>query len=282
MEDNVRFYKEPQLIKPIMIIGFGGWSNAGNSSLKSIDYIIEKKGGTLLAKIDPDSFYQFTQNRPIIAIEEGRLKSISQTEITIYYSKNKEGGKDIIFLRAQEPDYRWNNFVETILNLCKKWDVSLMISLGGMYDDVLHTESIISGVYSSEEWRDVFIKNDISMINYEGPSGIHSLIMEKTKERSYPFFGLWGHTPLYLRGTNFRVVIQIVNLLASLFSFSIETSELDSSLKEFEAQIEGILDQNDELKEHIEEIKKMRAGEVRKRGTPKVVNIKDFMRPNES
>ena len=281
MEDNVKFHKEPQLIKPIMILGFGGWSNAGNSALKSIDYIIEKKGGTPLAKINPDTYYQFTQNRPIVTIEEGSLKNVSQTEIPFYYSKNQEGGKDLIFLRAQEPDYRWNNFVETLFYLCRKWDVSLVISLGGMYDDVLHTESIVSGVYSSDEWRNVFIKNDISMINYEGPSGIHSLIMEETKKHSYPFFGLWGHTPLYLRGTNFRVVKKIVNLLASLFSFSIETSELDSSLKEFEDQIEGILDENDELKEHIEKIKKERAGEDRKKGTPKVVNIKDFIRPNE-
>lgn len=282
MEYNVRFNKRPRLLKPIMILGFGGWSNAGNSALKSIDYIIEKKGGKLLGKINPDNLYQFTQNRPAIAIEEGRLKSVSQTEMPIYYMKNKEGEHDIIFIRGQEPDYRWNSFVDTIIALCKKWDVSVISSLGGMYDDILHTEAIVSGVYSSEEWRDIFIKNDINMINYEGPSGIHSLIMEKSKEHSYPFFGIWGHTPLYLRGTNFRVVIRIVELLAFLFSFSIETSELEVSLKEFETQIQGILDQNDELKEHIEQIKKMRAGENRKKGTPKVVNIKDFIRPNES
>ncbi|GAI88632.1 unnamed protein product, partial [marine sediment metagenome] len=75
---------------------------------------------------------------------------------------------------------------------------------------------------------------------------------------------------------------RVVNLIASFFDFSIDTLELESSLKEFEHQIEEILENNSELKEHIEEIKKIRSGELRKKDTPKVINIKDFIRPKDS
>ncbi|NVM24297.1 MAG: PAC2 family protein [Desulfobacterales bacterium] len=281
-EDLVTYYQAPPLHNPVLIAGFGGWSNGGNIALKSIEYIIRKKGATVIARVDPDHFYQFTQNRPVITVKEGRLQDLNLKKISFYFCPNREGEHDLILLKAQEPDYRWPTFVQILFHLFKQWGVSLIISIGGMYDDVLHTEAIVSGVYSCEEWKEVFIKNDVHLIEYEGPSGIHSLIMQRAEKESYPFIGLWGHSPLYLRGTNFRVVVRIISLIASFIDFSIDTLELESSLKQFDHQIGEILEKNSELREHIEEIKKIRGGEARKKDTPKIINIKDFFRPKDS
>ena len=281
-EDFITFNQTTPLRNPILIAGFEGWSNAGNIALKSIEYIIEKKAATLIAEIDQDRFYQFTQNRPTASIKQGRLQDLHLKKICFYSWPNKEGNNDLILLRAQEPDYRWLTFVQTLFHLCKQWGVSLIISVGGVHDDVLHTEAMVSGVYSFEEWKEVFIKNDIHLIEYEGPSGVHSLIMQRAEKESYPFIGLWGHSPLYLRGTNFKVVVRIITLIASFFDFSVDTLELESSLTQFDHQIGEILEKNSELREHIEKIKRIRGGEARKRGTPKIINIKDFFRPTDS
>jgi predicted ATP-grasp superfamily ATP-dependent carboligase len=280
-EDLVTYYQMPQLNSPVLIAAFGGWSNAGNTAIKTIEYIIRKKRATLLAELDPDWFFQFTQNRPVIAIKEGRLRDFRLNKTSFYFFSNKEGGNDLILAKGQEPDYRWQTFVDTLLQLCKQWGASLVVSLGGMYDDVLHTESIVSGVYSDVAWRDVFANNDVSLIDYEGPSGIHSLIMHKVQQMHYPFVGLWGHSPLYLRGTNFRVVMRMLQLLGSFFGFSVDTDELKKAQGEFEQQIGTILESNAELREHIEQIKKIRNGEPSKKDGPKVVHIEDFMRPRD-
>ena len=281
IEDLVTYYQAPQLNSPVLIAAFGGWSNAGNTAIKTIEYIIRKKRATLLAELDPDWFFQFTQNRPVIAIKEGRLRDVRLNKTSFYFFSNKQGGNDLILAKGQEPDYRWQTFVNTLLQLCKQWGASLVVSLGGMYDDVLHTESIVSGVYSDVEWRETFANNDVSLIDYEGPSGIHSLIMYQVQQMHYPFVGLWGHSPLYLRGTNFRVVMRMLHLLGSFFGFSVDTDELKSAQGEFEQQIGTILESNAELREHIEQIKKIRNGEPKKKDGPKVVHIKDFMRPRD-
>jgi proteasome assembly chaperone (PAC2) family protein len=281
-DDFITFYQTTPLRNPILIAGFEGWSNAGNIALKSIEYIIQRKAATLIAEIDQDRFYQFTQNRPTVSIKQGRLQGLHLKRICFHSWPNKEGTNDLILLRAQEPDYRWLTFVQTLFHLCKQWGVSLIISVGGLHDDVLHTEAVVSGVYTSGEWRDVFIKRDIHLIEYEGPAGIHSLIMQKAEKEGCPYVGLWGHSPLYLRGTNYRVVLRIVNLLASLFGLSIDRRELEGSLREFEHQIEEILGDNTELREYTEKIKKVRRGELRRKDTPNVINIKDFMRPKDT
>ena len=189
-EDIVTFYQMPSLHDPVLIAGFEDWSNAGNVALKSIDYLIEKKRATLIAEINPDYFYQFTQNRPVVTIKKGRFYGLVLKKISFYFLPNKKGKNDIILLRAQEPDYRWSMFIQILFHLCKQWGVSLIVSLGGMYDDVLHTEAIVSGVYSFGDWKDVFVEKDIPLIEYEGPSGIHTLIMEKAEKENHPFVGL--------------------------------------------------------------------------------------------
>jgi proteasome assembly chaperone (PAC2) family protein len=282
IDDFVTFHQDPMLQKPALIAGFGDWSNAGNVALKSIEYVIRKKGATLLAEIETDHFYHFTQNRPVISIKEGRLQRLNIKRISFYTWPNDEGGNDLILLKAQEPDYRWHTFVDVLFDLCARWKVYLIVSLGGMYDDVLHTEAIISGIYSLVNWKDTLLEHGIDLVDYEGPSGVHSLIMQKAQREQYPYIGLWGHSPLYLRGTNFRVLNRMISILSSLFSFSIETLELERSLKEFEHQMEEVLAKNAELQEYIKKIKKLRSGKLQKKDIPKVINIQDFLRHRDS
>jgi proteasome assembly chaperone (PAC2) family protein len=282
LEDFITFHQRPRLEKPALIAGFGDWSNAGNVALKSIEYIIRKKGATLFAEIETDRFYHFTQNRPVVSIKEGRLQRLDVKRISFYAWPNEEGGNDLIFLKAQEPDYRWNTFVDIFFDLCMQWNVFPIVSLGGMYDDVLHTEAMISGIYSTADWKDALFEHGVNLVDYEGPSGVHSLIMQRAQREQYPYIGLWGHSPLYLRGTNFRVLKRMISILSSLFSFSIETLELDRSLKEFEHQMEEVLDKNAELQEYIKKIKKLRSGKLQKKDIPKVINIQDFLRHKDS
>jgi proteasome assembly chaperone (PAC2) family protein len=282
IDDFVTFQQNPMLQNPVLIAGFGDWSNAGNVALKSIEYVIRKKGATQLAEIEIDHFYHFTQNRPIVSITEGRLQRLNVKRISFYAWPNDEGGNDLILLKAQEPDYRWYTFVDILFDLCVQWKVFLIVSLGGMYDDVLHTEAIISGIYSLGNWKDTLLQHDINLVDYEGPSGVHSLIMQKAQREQYPYIGLWGHSPLYLRGTNFRVLNRMISIMSSLFSFSIETLELDRSLKEFEHQMEEVLGKNAELQEYIKKIKKLRSGKLQKKDIPKVINIQDFLRHKDS
>jgi len=282
IEDFVTFHQRPKLKKPALIAGFGDWSNAGNVALKTIEYIIRKKKALLFADIDGDPFYTFTQNRPVVSIKEGRLQHLTRKRISFYAWPNDQGGSDLIFLQAQEPDIRWHQFVDIVFELCRQWEVFLIVSLGGMYDDVLHTEAIISGIYSLPRWKDALLEHDINLVDYEGPSGVHSFLMESAQTDRYPYIGLWGHSPLYLRGTNFRVLSRLICILSSLFSFSIEKRELEGSLQEFDNQMEEVVDGNTELQEYLKKITKLRSGKLNKNDMPKVVSIQDFLRHKDS
>ena len=69
-------------------------------------------------------------------------------------------------MEAEEPNLQWNRFTNELFSLCRKLGVKTVVTLGSMYDHVLHSDRIISGIASHE---DVFLmlkqKGVISIVN---------------------------------------------------------------------------------------------------------------------
>ena len=151
IEEEIEIDNLPELNDPLFIAGFDGWGNALDVSSGMVDYLIRKLNVQFFGKLNPDLFYRFDENRPTVSIENGLLKKISPPGGFFYATRPGFMERDIIILKAAEPSIRWFHFVDTILSLCQRTGVKTIISLGSMYDNVLHTETIISALASSEE-----------------------------------------------------------------------------------------------------------------------------------
>ena len=101
MEESIKIDYLPKLNDPLFIAGFDGWGNALDISRGMVDYMIRKKNAKLFAKIDPDIFYRFDENRPLVDIENGLIKKIYPPGGFFYVTRE---GRDIIFLKATEPN----------------------------------------------------------------------------------------------------------------------------------------------------------------------------------
>jgi proteasome assembly chaperone (PAC2) family protein len=168
-EEPVQIERLPKLNDPLFIAGFDGWGNALDISRGMVDYMIRKLDATVFGKINPDLFYRFDENRPLVDIENGLLKRIIPPSGLLYAAKQDITGRDMIILKATEPTLRWFQFVDVILNLCHKSGVKTIISLGSMYDDVLHTDTIISALASSDEILSRLKGKDVVSINLLPP-----------------------------------------------------------------------------------------------------------------
>src|SRR5699024_1788334 len=51
---------------PWVIADFEGWGDAADASVDAIDHILKIWDGNLLAELDPDEFYDFQFNRPLL------------------------------------------------------------------------------------------------------------------------------------------------------------------------------------------------------------------------
>jgi proteasome assembly chaperone (PAC2) family protein len=272
----------PPMDDALFIAGFEGWGNALDISRGMVDYLVEKLNGKSFGRISPDLFYRFDEHRPVVDIEEGFLKSLTPPGGVLYAVKQAVAGRDMIILKASEPNLRWLAFADAILALCQKARVKMIISLGSMYDNVLHSDTVLSAAASSEQILAALKEQKVNAVNYKGPSAIHSVLLERARNSGVPCVSLWCHCPFYLQGTtHFGLMSHLGSLLSSWGGFKLDTQELDRTWKELSKQIQGIIDKNPELQTMISDLRKSKikgSWDEAKKGD-KVIHLEDFFKP---
>lgn len=282
IEEEIEIDNLPELNDPLFIAGFDGWGNALDISSGMVDYLIRKLDVQFFGKFNPDLFYRFDENRPTVSIENGLLKKISPPGGFFYATRPGSMERDIILLKAAEPSIHWFHFVDSILSLCQRTGVKTIISLGSMYDNVLHTETIISALASSEELLARLKEKNVITINYKGPGAIHTTIQDKAQKRGFDCISLWCHCPYYLQGTtHFGILAHLGSLLSSWGGFKLDTEELETTWGELSRQIQEIIDKNPELQGMISDLRKakLKVSWDAAKKHDKVIHLEDFLKP---
>jgi proteasome assembly chaperone (PAC2) family protein len=277
---EVQYY--PELNDPLFIAGFEGWGNALDISRGMIEYMIEKLHAKAFAEILSDPFYRFDENRPVAEIEDGLLKKMKPPGGHFYIVDKEIAGRDLILLKASEPSLQWIRLSKAILTLCEKLGAKTLINLGSMYDNVLHTDTIISAAASSEDLLKTIQSERVLAVNYKGPSAIHSTILNEALKTGVNCCSLWCHCPYYLQGTtHFGLLSHLGSFLASWGGFRLDTTELEKNWKELNKQIQTIIDRSPELQGMINDLKKSKlkgSWDMVRKGD-KVIRLEDFLKP---
>ena len=282
LSDAFQIEDLPDLKEPLLIAGFEGWGNALDVSRGMVEYLIGKLNARTFGKIDADLFYRFDENRPIVKIQDGLLKDLSPPGGFFYVAERVSAGRDLVLLKATEPTLRWFLFTDALISLCKKMGIKTIFLLGSMYDNVLHTDNVVSASVTHKALLPRLIEKKVTAVNYEGPGAIHSLISKASKEKGIECISLWGHCPYYLQGTtHFGLLSHLGTLLAAVGGFELDSSELEDRWKTLSKEIQGIIDKSPELQGMINDLRKAKikgTWDATRKGD-KIIHLEDFINP---
>ena len=285
-DQGIQIEEWPELKNPYLIAGFGGWGNALNISKGMVGYLRRTLKARRFAKINSDLFYRYDETRPHVIIEDGDLKRIAPPGGSFYAVAATPEQRDLVILEADEPNLKWYSFTSELLALSEKLGINTLISLGSMWDNVLHTDRIVSGVASNEEhWTQLKQKNIIS-IDYQGPSAIHTLIYAECQNNGIHSMSLWCHCPYYLhRTTHFGMLSHLGRLLSMIGGFELNTDELDQGWEALSIQIQEVIEKDPKLQAMISELRKAKlrgsfeSMQASNQRSDKVINLQDFLDP---
>ena len=276
----------PTLNQPLLIAGFNGWGNAMNISNGMVTYLIRKLKAQRFARINSDAFYYYGETRPFVNIEDGHLKGLSPPGGSVYAVPAKAEERTLIILKADEPNLRWFHFANELFALCELLEVKTTFTLGSMYDNVLHSDRIVSGIATSEGLTALLKEKNVRSISYQGPSAIHSTLMKEGMKKGFQCVSLWSHCPYYLQGaTHYGLLSHLGWLLSSLGGFDLDTSDLEASWIEMNDQIQELVEKTPGLQSVIDELRKAKVRGSWERmkessqKSDKVINLKDFLEP---
>ncbi len=257
--DYQTFDVEPltALTAPVLVVGFRGWGNALDVSSGTAAYLAETLDGTVVGRIDGDACYRYDENRPVVHISGGKLDAITPPRGIFYAIRHPGESGDLVVLVADEPQLQWHRFTQELADLGKRIGTPAVISLGSMFDNVLHTDRIISGIATGGEMHETLIRHRVAPVDYHGPSAIHTLLLDACRKQGVPGASLWCHCPAYLQGViHHGMVLSLVRLLARMLSIELPVEALETRWKALSIQIEKLAAGNPKIGEIMDKIRR--------------------------
>lgn len=252
--ENVTLIREPGLSRPTLVAAFAGWPDAGEVATGAVRYLRDKLGAAPFAELRPEEFYIFTEQRPQTTQGENPWeRQITWPANRFYFWKGEGGAPDLVLLEGIEPHLKWATFVDSILDLAQSLSVAKLVSLGGTLDSVPHTkEPPISGASSDPDLREALESLSIRPSGYEGPTSIHSALLDGCNRRGLANASLWGHAPLYLQATpNPRVCHALLRKLVAFLALPLDLGDLEEAAASFDRQVDQAVAKNPELQEYV-------------------------------
>jgi proteasome assembly chaperone (PAC2) family protein len=255
MPEHLTIDEHPDLRSPTLIAAFAGWPDAGEVASGSLRYLLRKLRARRFAAIDPEEFYDFTDVRPQTTLVRPWEREIKWPSNEAHYWQ-RPGGPDLVLFLGREPSLRWKTYIATLFELVRHCGVERLVTLGGTFDSVPHTgEPRVSGAAADAELRAALQALNISPSSYEGPTSIHSALLDTCHRHGLKAGSLWGHAPHYLQAApNVKVCYGVLRKLQALLDLPVDLEEIRGAARALELRVERLLADNEQLQEYVRQL----------------------------
>ncbi len=235
----------------ILLFAFAGWPDAGQAATNALKTLSENLNANKIAEIESEDFYNFSRERPMVYTEDDkRLLKWPQNEFL--FIPKIINNHDLVILNGIEPHLKWNTFSDLVINLSKKLNVELVITLGALLDAIPHTRLPKLTLTSTQTIPEKFTQKKFERASYEGPTGITSILLDKFTKINISCLSIWAHSPHYLQASpNPILSLALLNKLDSEIGIKSNLTKLNSKAAKFRARLDNAILQDNELKNYV-------------------------------
>jgi len=253
--DPLSFETKPSLRNPVLLLSFSGWSDAGASATTAIRYLADQLLAKKFASIDPEEFYDFSVQRPVVKLSESKIREIQWPSYDFYYGPGIGVERDFVLGVGFEPQLRWRTFVETVLRFAGEFNFQMIVTLGAYLDEVLYTRPVpLTGFSTDPKLMDEL---DLVPSRYQGPTGIIGVLGDACRKSGLAHASLWASLPHYLSvSPNPRGTLALLLRLNQWLGLRVDTTPLERAAADFQAKINDAVNSDPKLSAFIRELKK--------------------------
>ena len=243
----------PHLRSPVLVCAFRGWNDAAAAASTALNAVASALDSELIARIDPEDYFDFQSTRPTITMDEGQTRRIDWPENNLYAVRVPTADRDLVLLDGTEPNLRWRTFSETVTTAADALGVELVITLGALIAEVSHTLPVpITGLASSRALVDEL---ELERSSYEGPTGITGVVHDLCRQTGIESASLWAAVPHYVAAVpNPKAALALLRRLEGLTGIAVEASDLEEETTDYEEQIGRAVAANPEIEELVARI----------------------------
>ncbi|MEY2940244.1 MAG: PAC2 family protein [Ilumatobacteraceae bacterium] len=181
---------------PVLVVALRGWFDVAGVATSALEWCIQERSVTVVASIDPDPFFDFTQERPETFIDEDGDRHIRWPENDFLVVRFPEGSRDLVLMSGVEPHLHWTTFAECIVEAAQQLKCGVVVTVGAAAEGVPHTRS--PQVFGSTTNGALARRLGLSRPQYQGPTGVVGVIQERLDREGLVGVALRVGVPHYL------------------------------------------------------------------------------------
>lgn len=252
--DPIVWEREPPVLRsPVLVASFSGWNDAANAASSALGALAASLETELVARIDPEEFFDFQANRPTIDISEGQMRGVEWPDNLFVAARAEGAERDLLIISGTEPSTRWRTFCTAVLDIAERCGVESVVTFGSLIADVAHSRPVpITGLATDDAMIEQLGFEDVA---YEGPTGVLGVFHGACRERGLSAASLWAAVPHYAAAVpNPKAGLALLRRLEGMIGIAVEATELEQAAASFEKQVSQAVAANPEIKEMVERL----------------------------
>jgi len=242
---------------PVMIAAFEGWNDAGESATTSVEHLEATWSAHRVGAVDPDPYYDFQVNRPVLTFSEDGTRDIDWPTTRISIAAIPDTDRDIVLVRGIEPNLRWRSFCSQILESAATLGVTRIITLGALLADVPHTRPVPVTLSSGD--RADADELGLEPSRYEGPTGIAGVFQNAAHLAGLPSMSLWAAVPHYVAQTPCpKATLVLLQKLEDILEASIPLSDIAEEAEAWQHGVNELADDDAEIADYVHRLEEAR------------------------
>ena len=181
---------------PVLVVALRGWFDVAGVATGALEWSVQDRDVVVVGSIDPDPFFDFTQERPETYLDEDGDRHIRWPENDFVVARFPEGSRDLVLMSGVEPHLQWTTFADCIVECARKLKCEVVVTVGATAYGVPHTRS--PHVVGSSTNTALARRLGLSRPQYQGPTGVVGVIHERLEREGITAVSLRVDVPHYI------------------------------------------------------------------------------------
>ena len=247
----------PPLRSPVLIAAFEGWNDAADAASGVLDHLLKVWDSTMVAVIDPEDFYDFQMNRPVVGTDDQGMRRITWPSTQLSVASPPGALRDVILLRGIEPNMRWRQFCAELLAAADELGAEMVVTLAALLADTPHTRPVpVTGTATEPDLAD---RLKLEQSTYEGPTGIVGVFQDACERTDMPAVSFWAAVPHYVAQPPCpKATLALLGQLEDLLEISIPLGDLPEDARAWERGVDELAEEDEEISDYVKALEETR------------------------
>ena len=196
------------LRSPVLLIALSGLFDIGSTATAAVERFVDPSASITVGEIDPDPFYDFTQERPYVEILEGEVRVLRWPENRFEVCRGV-GSRDLVVLTGVEPHLSWRTYAECVTAVSERLGCEAVVTVGAGAEAVPHTRTpLVTGSTTNPA---LAASLGLAAPSYQGVTGVVGVLQAALEARQVPAVSLRVGIPHYLMNAEHPLAVEALH-----------------------------------------------------------------------